>query len=74
MDPTSSESSIKYSIKKYFLAFVENNITGVAIPVSFDAFEEPKADEVKEWILVLVNVLAIKKSSLSQIKLTIYFT
>jgi len=73
MDPTSSESSIKYSIKEYFLTFVENSTTGVGIPVSFDAFENPQPDDVKKWLLVLVNVLGIKKSSLSKIILTIYF-
>ena len=73
MDPTSSESSIKYSIKEYFLTFVQNATTGVSTPVSFDAFEEPKANSIKKWILVLINVLGIKKSKLSQIILTIYF-
>ena len=73
MDPTSSESSIKYSIKEYFLTFVESNTIGASIPVSFDAYEEPMADDVKKWVLVLANVLSIKKSSLSQISLTIYF-
>lgn len=72
MDPTSSESSIKYSIKEYFLTFVENGLTGVGVPVLFDAFSGPMPDSIKKWVLVSIDSIGIKKSSLSDIILTLF--
>ena len=71
LHPSSSLSSIEYSIKQYFIDNIENKITGAGIPVSFDATAITIAG-IKSWILLSIDDTGIKKSALSRIILTLF--